>query len=165
MFKELTNFAHKRTGSQAFGFYIAYLVLLMLLGGILAFVLVPSDVQTEAEAFEAGAAIGAKFAPIAVVTIGVLVAQAKKMLGSFQAIFMIVLAGVLAIAGGGLLGLIPVAYLTTQDASATETTIRGTATESDPSARSTKKRRSSKPTRASKKTSTSTSKSRSAKKK
>ncbi len=115
MFSELTNFGYKRTGKQAFGFYLAYLFLLMIIGGILAFLLVPSDVSTDSEAFAAGAQVGARFVPIAVIILSVLVLNAKKSLTEFKNILLVVLSGFLAILGGGLLGLIPVAYLTTTD--------------------------------------------------
>ena len=115
MFSELTNFGYKRTGKQAFGFYLAYLFLLMIIGGILAFLLVPADVTSDSEAFAAGAQVGARFVPIAVIILSVLILNAKKSLTEFKSILLVVLAGFLAILGGGLLGLIPVAYLTTTE--------------------------------------------------
>ena len=116
MFSKLSDFKYSRTGTEALGFYLAYLLLLVVFGGILAVVLVPSDITTEAEAFEAGAKIGTRFVPMAVLTLGILLLHAKKTLFEFRNMLLLVLAGFLAIIGGGLLGLIPVAYLSTTEA-------------------------------------------------
>lgn len=116
MFSHLSDFKYSRTRKEALGFYFAYLLLLVVVGGILAVVLVPSDVTTEAEAFEAGAKIGTRFAPIAVLSLGILLLHAKKTLFKFKNMLLLALAGLLAIIGGGLLGLIPVAYLSTTQA-------------------------------------------------
>lgn len=111
MFKHLFDLGHPRTAVQAVGFYIAYLVLLVLvaalIGGI-AGMLIPN-----LSSFAAGARVGAVVAIIACVIIALLILKRKKLLGNFGLILLAVLTGFLAMVGGGLLGLIVPAYLTT----------------------------------------------------
>jgi type IV secretory pathway TrbL component len=51
MWSELTNFGFKRTKKQAFGFYLAYLVLIMLIGFVVG---TASSVITGMDSFSAG---------------------------------------------------------------------------------------------------------------
>lgn len=109
MFKKLTDFSYKRTKVQALGFYIAYFVLTVivsgLVGGILGLV-IPNP------SFESGVRIGTFIAIIFSVGLSFFVLK-KKRLQDFKLIVITILSGVLALFGGGLLGLIPAAYLST----------------------------------------------------
>lgn len=114
MFSQFSDLKSKRSGWQAFGFYLFYLILLMIGGGALSFFLAPfSNAVTEAEAFEFGAMIGARFAMIAIPVLTYLVIKAKGYASDFSYLLVVVLSLILAILAGGLLGLIPVAYITT----------------------------------------------------
>ena len=108
MFSKLFDLRFKRTAKQAFGFYIVYLILLalvgMLLGGVAGII---SD-----QGFQAGLKIGQLMAIIICLVISFLILNYKKSLSPGNVILAL-LSGILAMLGGGLLGLIPVAYLTT----------------------------------------------------
>lgn len=109
MFKNLFNLQIKRSASQAFGFYIAYLVLFctcLLIGGAILGIV-----------FDAGVEAGFKFGSVAAILVcpGVGLAVLKqKGAFSFGNVLLVLLSGVLAIFGGGLLGFIPVSFLTTK---------------------------------------------------
>lgn len=109
MFKNLTDFSYKRTNKEAFGFYLAYFLLLVLIGFLIGAVI--GIVSTE-NAFQLGLRAGQVFAIIFTVGLSFMVLSKKKLLNKFGYILLALLAGVLAIFGGALLGLIPVAYLT-----------------------------------------------------
>lgn len=108
MFTKLFDLRLKRTAKQAFGFYVVYLLLLllvgMLLGGIAGIILGLS--------FQAGVKFGQLMAIIVCLVISFVILNYKKSLSPVNVILAL-LAGILAMLGGGLLGLIPVAYLTT----------------------------------------------------
>lgn len=110
IFQELTNFRYKRNLKQAFGFYLAYLVLLMLVaalfGGFLSLIVGNGT-------FEFGLRVGNMVAVLTSVGISILVLRDKGLLGRFRNIVLVLIAGVLAYFAGGLLGLILVAYFTT----------------------------------------------------
>jgi len=100
MFKDLTKFGTHRTTNQAIGFYIAYLIATMLVAMIAAGLFGAG--ASNSDAFATGVRIGSAVAIL--VSVGG---------GEFKNILIGLLAGILAYFGGGLLGLIPVAYLTT----------------------------------------------------
>ena len=109
MFQQLTNLAYQRTPLQAFGFYIAYFFLLMLVAmlfsGVFGLITGKNDFQT-------GAVIGNIIAIVTSLGLASLIC-AKKGIRSFRTIILVMLSGVGAMFLGGLVGLIPVAYLTT----------------------------------------------------
>ena len=111
MWSELTNFGFKRTKKQAFGFYLAYLVLIMLIGFVVG---AASSVITGMDSFSAGVKVGTVVALIACVYITYQVVQ-KKNLFSFGYLLLILLSGALAVTAGGILGLIVPAVITTKD--------------------------------------------------
>jgi len=106
MFKKLTDFSYKRTTQQAIGFYIAYFVATILVAMILSGIF--------ASDFSGGAKIGSQLAIVVSLVLGFYVIQQKKLTKNFNYILLVILAGVLSLFGGALLGLIPVAYLTTK---------------------------------------------------
>lgn len=114
MFAKLANFGFKRTSKQAFGFYISYLILGIILGfvvGGIAGILNPNNAQ------EAGLLAGQIMAVPYVLTLAILVAVKRSLLKSFLALTLIGLSGLLALLAGGLGGLIPVAFLTAKSQS------------------------------------------------
>jgi hypothetical protein len=109
MFLKLTDFGYQRCGKEALGFYIAYLFLIILLGGLLGLLygLVVGD-----SSFETGVVIGNVLAVVVCLGIGNTIAKAKGEI-SYQTILLTVLSGILAVLFGGMGGLIPLAYMTT----------------------------------------------------
>ena len=114
MFKHLLLFEKDRTPKEALGFYLAYLLLSAILGGLLAFLFAPYDpLMSNAEAVQSGAAVGAYFAPIFCLAVSFTILYKKKKLLSFELVLIGLVSGICAIFLGALLGLVPIAYLTT----------------------------------------------------
>lgn len=111
MFSALTDFSVKRSTKQAIGFYIAYLVLIILVGGLVGGLI---GSVTGSGDFDTGLTIGTYAAVIFSVAISFAVTYKKQLLGNFLYLILVILSGILALGGGGLLGLIPAAYLTTR---------------------------------------------------
>jgi len=111
MFRNLTDFSYKRTGKEALGFYIGYLVFIVVVGAILGGVL---GLVLGEESFEIGLRVGNILAILATLALSFLILSKKKMMNNFGLILLALLSGLLAFIGGGLLGLIPTAYLTTK---------------------------------------------------
>ena len=108
MFRRLTEFSFQRTVAQAFGFWLAYLVLGVLIGTLGGGVYVWLVGGGIAEGFQAVRAIGIVYA-LAVS----LVVCIQKRLG-FIGYLLAVVSALLAFFGGVALGLIPTAFLTTR---------------------------------------------------
>lgn len=113
MFKNLTNFGYQRSVKDAIGFYIAYLVLIIMIGALFGGIL---GAATQIDNVGLGA--GTIVAVIVSLTLSFLILKRKKSLGKFSFIALALLSGLLAIFLGGLAGLIPVAYLTTRPTNA-----------------------------------------------
>ena len=111
MFKNLTNFGYQRDMKEALGFYIAYLILLMLVSGVSAGIL---GLAAGHGSFSFGLQVGAVVAVIISLAISFWVLKEKKLLSNFFLIILALLSGLLALFIGGLGGLIPAAYLTTR---------------------------------------------------
>jgi hypothetical protein len=111
MFSNLTNLSFKRSSKQAFGFYIAYLILIMLIAGLVGGFY---SVGTGNDSFEAGLDLGTYIAAVSSVVISFAVLFKKNLLGNYLYLVLVVLSGILGLVGGGLLGLLPAAYLTTK---------------------------------------------------
>ena len=119
MFTSLSDPSLQRTALQAVGFYIAWLLLLMFFSGLICGIAAPivSFVEGIQPTFQNGCAVGAKLAPF----IGVIACAwlahhivRSKGIGTVGNRLLVLLAGVLAFFGGAILGLIPVAFLTTR---------------------------------------------------
>jgi hypothetical protein len=111
MFKNLTNFTHKRSWKEAIGFYLAYLLIGFILGAVvgLGYYLVTGSNNHSSEYH-----LGTLVALIFVVTLSFVVINAKGA-WKFGYVLLALLSGILGGFGGALLGLIPVAYLTTRE--------------------------------------------------
>ncbi len=116
MFKNLTKLEFNRTGLQALGFYLAYLLLLILSGGLIGGMVAGIFANDADEAYQMGLKLGNIMAVLYCITITILVLKKKKLLNNFAYILLVLLSGLLSILLGGLGGLIPVAYLTTKKA-------------------------------------------------
>lgn len=111
MFMDLMNFGLKRTVTQAVGFYLAYLILTVVTAGLGGGVV--SLFAGKADNIEFGVTIGIGIAILMSVGLGYQVLNKKHLTGNIQLLLLAGLSGILAYVGGGLLGLIPVAYFTT----------------------------------------------------
>jgi hypothetical protein len=113
MFAHLFEYGFQRTGMQALGFYIAHLILLILLAGMIGGF---TALGYGANGFEEGKMIGERtgtiVAVIASMTLSFVVIW-KKHLWRPVPIAFALLSGLLGFVGGGILGLIPVACITT----------------------------------------------------
>jgi MFS family permease len=111
MFSQLGNFGYKRTALQAVGFYIAYLVFTIITAALAGMVL---GGVTGNNDFEFGKKVGIVVAIVMTLVFSFLILQAKKMTNNYMYLLLAVVAGILSFVGGGLLGLIIPAYLTTR---------------------------------------------------
>ena len=123
MFTNLTQFGFVRTRKQAFGFYLAWLLVTIIVAG-LAGVLIGSFTATPggtfAQGYREGAPVGATAGVIICTIFVISILNAKKMFSHFSSILFIVGTIALSLVGGGILGLIIPAYLTTRPATKTE---------------------------------------------
>lgn len=108
MFSKLTDFGVKRDTQQAVGFYLAYLVAIIVIAMIAAVLVAPIG-----GGYLIGVRVGSNVAVVGSLVLSFLVLQKKNLLNDFKFLLIGLLAGLLAFFGGGVLGLIPVAYLTT----------------------------------------------------
>jgi len=119
MFKELTNLGYQRSAKEAFGFYIAYLLLAMfscvIMSNIVGIILKDSNINLALR-------IGSITAVIVSIGLSFFVLKEKKLLGNFGFILLALLSGLLALKIGGMGGLIPVAYLTSKPVNAKRVT-------------------------------------------
>jgi len=118
MFNKLTDFSYRRNWKEAVGFYIAYLLLMILVGSLLGGIIGSLFLPAAAD-FSGGFDFGVRVGTVVAVLISLLLSFAilakKHLLNNFGLILLAIVAGILAFFGGGLLGLIPIAYLTTRE--------------------------------------------------
>ncbi len=112
MFKDLLNFSYKRSAKEAIGFYIEYLVIVML--GAMIVVAILGLATGNENNFEFGFRIGNILAIITTLSLSFLILKSRNLLGNFFYIILLLLSGLLAYFGGGILGLIPVSFLSTR---------------------------------------------------
>ncbi len=111
MFKNLTNFSYDRNVKGAIGFYLAYLLLTIILGTLIATVL---GLIFNRTSFGFGLRIGTFTAIVVSVGLSFMIIKRKNLTSNFVYILLALLSGLLALLGGGVLGLIPTAYLSTR---------------------------------------------------
>ena len=114
MFKNLTSFGYQRSTVEAVGFYLTYLLLLMIAAGGLASML--GVAMGQSDNFNFGLIVGNMLAVISCSGISFLILKEKKLLSNYGFILLALLAGVLAFFIGAIGGLIPAAFLTTRTA-------------------------------------------------
>ena len=108
MFKDLFVLEKDRTAKEAFGFYLGYFVLILLVSFVIGYIGGSIGLMDYDSAYFSGWMGSIIFC--FVLSFGILFK--KKMLKS-GFVLMAIFSGILAVLGGGLLGLIPTAYLTT----------------------------------------------------
>lgn len=118
MFKNITDFSLKRTNIQALGFYISWVLFILILAIFLASlieVLLGSDAMDKGRFFDIGMRMGVITAIFVSVVSTFLVIKAKNKLKDFSSLIFIILSGILAFLGGAILGMIIPSVLTTKD--------------------------------------------------
>lgn len=120
MFKNLTDFSYKRNWQEAIGFYLAYLLLGMVLAGIAgALTGILSGANTFSRGFNQGLGVGATISVVFSLIISGLLLKEKKLFRNFGYVLLILLGGILAV-GGLLLGLVIPAFISTRGATVAE---------------------------------------------
>lgn len=110
MFNDLTNLSYTRKKWQIVGFYVAYLMLLMMVSMFAANVV--GMVLGRTEDIDLAYKLGIFVSVAYCVFLSGLIAHSKNVLESNTSYALIFLSGILAALGGGILGLIPAAYFT-----------------------------------------------------
>lgn len=113
MFKDLTNLGLKRTATQAIGFYLAYFLLILIVGFILGGI-GGAFMGDNENAFNIGANLGIVISIIITLILGFLILREKKLLNSYGYILIVLISAAIALFAGALGGLILIAYLTTR---------------------------------------------------
>lgn len=116
MFNKLTQFGYVRTNKEAFGFYLAWLLVLLLLSIVLGSIVSIFLINPESALYQhsyVGVHIGMLISMIACTALTILIAQRKKVLTQFRSILLILCTAILSFFFGGVFGLIIPAYLTT----------------------------------------------------
>lgn len=113
MFNNLTKFDYVRNKKEAFGFYLAYLFLGAICGGLAALIFANQG-SDSSESFNNGMEIGIIVAPIYCLALGFAILRARKE-RQFSEIILIIVSAIISYFFGVLIGLIPLAYLTTKN--------------------------------------------------
>ena len=109
MFKHAFNLKYKRTIKEAFGFYLIHLLTIILIGFLLGSLLF----LVSENAYELIIKLGIFSAVIYCLITCTLILIKKRIHNAY--LILILLTGILTIYGGGIIGLIPSAFLTTLD--------------------------------------------------
>ena len=112
MFGRLTEYGLQRTGKQALGFYLAYLLLGFVLGMVFGFIaaLIAKGIPSQSAMIA-----GSIAAVILCAALTIAIGAKKARLVSFPTLFLLLAAVLCALAAGALGGLIPVAFMTTME--------------------------------------------------
>ena len=113
MFRRLTDFGYQRTLVEALGFYLVYLILGIVVAAMLGAL---SGPLTGNSGFEGGLLVGTIFAIVACPVLSFAILYKKGLLRHVGFLLVALLSVAGAAAGGLLLGLIFVAFLSTRHA-------------------------------------------------
>ncbi len=111
MFKDIISFGKPHTPVQAIGFYVFYFVVILVISALVAIVL--GGGETPQELSQSGAKIGHRVTVTVCVALALLLAHYKQLYSKPLPLILACISPLLAIWGGALLGLSPLAYLTT----------------------------------------------------
>ncbi len=119
MFKKLSDFSYERNWKEAIGFYLAYLLLGIILGFASGFILgvfiySVGTIHNFETNYEIGRRVGVSFYMIYILVIFVLLLAKKKMLNNFGYILLGLFNLILSVFGGAIFGLIIPAFITTR---------------------------------------------------
>lgn len=107
MFNKLTVLDYKRSTKESIGFYIAYVFLGTIIAALLGAILAGNS-------YSSGLVLGQKFAILFTIFMALYILKSKNQLQNFSFLIITLFSGLLAVVGGLLLGMLPVAYLTTK---------------------------------------------------
>ena len=124
MFNKLTDLAHVRNFKEAVGFYLAYILVGLLVSMVCAMIVIAAIGADADNAYTLGFRCGSTAMMAYVIVLALLVARSKKLFRSFGCILLVLLSGILAMFGI-FVGLLPVAYLTTKPVGVTKKAPRG----------------------------------------
>lgn len=110
MFKELTNLSRKRSTKEALGFYLAYLLLTIIISMVLGATLGLANNQNT---FEYGVRVGTATSVIVSIILSILQLKEKNLLTNFSLLIFALCSGIFAYLGGALLGMIIPSYFST----------------------------------------------------
>lgn len=115
MFGHLFDFSYTRTTIEAIGFYVAWLLIVMLFSalasGLVGTFFIGGD--NFSYGYSIGVRIGAVIAVIMSTLLSFQITRQKHILKKLSSIVLIILSGLIALFAGGLGGLIVPAYLST----------------------------------------------------
>jgi hypothetical protein len=114
MFKKLTDFTYVRSGSEVFGFYLAYLLFIVILSPVVSGIFFGIGYVYPGQGIHTSMRLGSAVAIMSSTILSLLVVSQKKLAGNFGYILLSLVAILLASFGGGLFGFIIPAYLTTK---------------------------------------------------
>ncbi len=124
MFKNIANFSYRRNGKEAFGFYLAYLFFTMLLGGLaggIYEIIHRSSIRSLnfkegfVEGFKAGIPIGHLASVLFLIVLSIIILKQKRLLRHYGFLVLAIGSGIATILIGSIVGLIPLAFLTTRE--------------------------------------------------
>jgi hypothetical protein len=121
LFQKLADFSYQRNFKEAIGFYIAYLVLVMCIGGIVGGIiglLFGNGGTLSSDLVSLISRVAGLCALALVAGIGYFQLRAKGFTQRFEFILLVVISIGITLYGGGMLGLIPLAFLSTRTSSA-----------------------------------------------
>lgn len=113
IFRNLNNLSYQRSTLEAFGFYLAWLLLIMVASSALAYILALYFVENIGDEFKFGVRVGSILAVVVCTVLATLVAYKKKV-GIFSTVLYALGTFILTALVGGLLGLIIPSFLTTR---------------------------------------------------
>lgn len=111
MFKNLFDLGYVRTPVEAFGFYIVYLIFVVIGSGIVGGIV---GAMFSHGAYQVGLGVGNAVAVVLCLAVSVMILRAKRLMGNPALLVVAVVSALAALYAGGLLGMIPAAYLTTR---------------------------------------------------
>jgi hypothetical protein len=112
MFKKLLDFDYKRKGKEAVGFYLAFLLLNIVIGATLGAVFGRGD--SFSSGFNSGVVLGTYGAILTQLVIGIILLSKRNRYKNLLYIILVLISMICSRLGGGLLGLLPLAYLSTK---------------------------------------------------
>ncbi len=115
MFTHLTDYTYTRNRKEAFGFYLAYMFLIVI-AAVACSVVVARFIDTSSfdEGFNLGFEVGSIVAAIACSVLVIIILIQRKLYRSFPYLVMTLVSMVLATFGGALFGLLIPAFFTTR---------------------------------------------------
>jgi hypothetical protein len=110
MFTHLFDLSFQRSPRQAIGFYIIYFLMTIVAAGLFTGLL---SASLSFDGYQQAVSIGAIVAILACLGLSASILHTKHQVKNTTALLLVLAAGILALFAGSILGMIPVAYLTT----------------------------------------------------